>query len=226
MKSQEALPLTPEIQSRLAGLRERAVEMGAQAGLHEVEDKFAEVVEPQIRAAAWEVHGPLAVAPEVLQAREAVLRQRGDEAARRAAAFFEAVGAASLSGAPARPMFGWRGSLIVVMAAALAGLLWPAAGLRGCAALALSAAIAVLALPLLPFAALFVLRAGRAVGACGRDLIAAALAYRACRKLRRSAWAAEDHRSRVEKWVREQMTHLVAEYEYQKSLAASARLAL
>jgi hypothetical protein len=226
MKSKKTMPMTPQIQSRLAEYRQRAIEMASQSGLFQVDDRFTEILEPQVRNAAWELHGTPGVAPEVLQQREAALRQRGDEAASRAAAFFEAVRDATLAISTARPMFGWRGCLIVVMAAALTGLALPGITLRGCAVLALSAALAVLALPLLPSAVQFTLGAVRAIATCMRDLAAAAMAYHGCRMLQRYAWQAADHRDQVDQWVAVQMGHLVAEYGYHKSLAVSARLAL
>jgi hypothetical protein len=226
MKEQKKQPISPEIQGRLAGFRERAVDMASQAGLYEVEVRFQEVVEPQVRGAAWELFGLPAVDRDALERRASEVRQRGDEASRRLADFFTAVQDASFALSPARPLFGWRGCLLVVLAAILAGLARPGVGWRGCAVLALSAAIAVLALPLLPITVAFSLRAGRAVAACVSDLVVAALAYRECRELRQSVWRAEDHRSRVDLWVSEQMAHLVGEYEYHKGLAASARLAL
>src|ERR1035441_1256159 len=131
MKKREALPITPEIQSRLAGCRQRAIEVASESGLYEIDDRLQDMLEPQVRGMAWELHGAPGVAPDVLVSREADLRQRGDEASRRAAAFFEAVKDASLAVAPARPMFGWRGCLIVLLAAALVGLAIPGVTLRG-----------------------------------------------------------------------------------------------
>ncbi|MCX6628887.1 MAG: hypothetical protein NTW28_14805, partial [Candidatus Solibacter sp.] len=189
MKSKKAVPMTPEIQSRLAECRQRAVEVASESGLFQVDDRFAGIIEPQLRTMAWELHGAPSVAPEVLGRREADLRQRADEASRRAAAFFEMVRDASLAVSPAGPMFGWRGCLIVLLVAALVGLAVPGVTLRGFAVLALSAALGVLALPLLPGAVRFSIGAVRGVAACARDLGAAAVAYHGCRELRCRAWA-------------------------------------
>src|SRR5260370_35315059 len=95
MKSKKALPMTPEFQGRLAECRQRAVEVASESGLFQVEDRFSDILEPQLRSMAWELHGAPGVAPEVLERREADLRQRGDEASRRAAAFFESLRPAS-----------------------------------------------------------------------------------------------------------------------------------
>ncbi|HEY1754492.1 MAG TPA: hypothetical protein VGG72_03795 [Bryobacteraceae bacterium] len=218
--------IPPEIQGRMAGFRDSAVDMASQAGLYGVEDRFPEIVEPQVRGAAWDFFGLPPFDREVLERRLAEVSQRREGAERRVADFFAAVRGTSFAVNPARPMFGWRACLIVVMTAILIGLVWPSVDLRGCAVLALSAAIAVLALPLLPVTVKFTVAVGRAVVAFVRDLLVATLAYRECRELRRSVWLSEDHRSRVDRWVGEQMAHLVAEYEYNKSLAVTAKLAL
>ena len=86
-------------------------------------------------------------------------------------------------------------------------------------------ALGLLILPAVPAMVRVVLAGLRRLTACLRDVFAAELASRNCRKLESRRWAEADHRASVDHWVAGQMSHLLAEYEYHKSLASRARIA-
>ncbi len=226
MKKPQVPIVSAGVRDRLAGFRDCAVDMASQAGLHAVDARFADVVAPQLRCIAWDLFGPLTVQPEVLEGREIEFRKRAVEASSRAAALFATMTAAPLTRNQIHPMLGWRGCLIIVLTAILLGVLRPATDLRDCAMLAILAAIAVLALPLVPIAAKLLLCVGFTGATYVCDVVLAAIAHSRCHQLRRSRWSAEDHRARVDQWVSDQLSYLVAEYEYHKGLAAAARLAV
>jgi hypothetical protein len=218
--------VTPELIASRRKWLEEAREEGARSGLHGLATQFLNALSADVYSTAQEHFGVPPTSPEKLAERALETRQRGDEAARRVDAFFAGVREKALSANPFRPLFAWRGCLIVLFAAALVGLLRSETSVRGIAVLVLSSALAVLVLPLVPFAAQFGLRACRAVAGCARDMAVAGLSRREWRRLERSAQVAEDHVARTNLWAAAQMGHLTAAFEYEKSVGAAARAAL
>lgn len=212
-------------QARIEEYRKIAADMGAEEVLYRVQRCVGDVFAPLVRDLAYQVHGHPGVAPEQLADRAAASHQRAIDASARASAFFEDLRRAASVGSGFPPMLGWRASLAVALVAAVIGVCLPAPSWRVCAILTLSAALAVLVLPLLPSAIRSCLLASRSLVMCLRDLLMAASASRECRRFENRSRAAVDHRARIDEWVGVQMNHLTAAYEYHKGLAAAATLA-
>lgn len=209
-------------QTQLESLRKCAGDMGAEEVLFRLNRSFDDFFTPLVRDLAHQVHGHPEVAPDVFIERAAYSRQRATEASGRAAATFERLRETAAARRDASPMMSWRPALALAIVAAVIGLCLPAPGWRICAVLALSSALAVLALPLIPGAVRSSVLAVRDTVSCLRDLWVAASASRECRRFERRGWAAADHRARIDEWVDVHMHQLAAAYEYQKGLAVAA----
>ena len=210
-----------QVRERITELLRQAAERGSEA-VYGVKNDPQTLFISHVKALALDAHGQPDVEPGVLESRAAAERERSDAAYRRAAASMDRwrTTAAAVSGT--RPLFGWQGSSIILLAAAVVGFALPAPGWRTCAILVLSAALCVLALPLIPGAIRSVVLGCRTVLACVGDAAKGFAAARASQHLEARALAAADHAALVDEWVAVQMAHLTAEFEYHRGLAVVA----
>src|SRR5262249_47552159 len=141
-------PACVAIDEWLTQQMEEAANYAFPAGLYDLPDEYRGIAEAKVRAKATELYGEPSAESAALRERQAALRQRADDLREKMhanAIWKEAARSFALDASQALP--GWRVGCLVSLLFALWGLAHRERTWDGWAVLALSAALAILLLP-------------------------------------------------------------------------------